>query len=190
MFRCRNSRPPDSRRPRVSARILAPAARWQGGEEPSGQSSAALAFDNHRRPCPLESVSRRRGWRRRRRWRVRVIAQIDRIGRHRGGDGVLVDDLLLAFPLQQQAECVKSDDDALQTDAVAEENRDRGLSAQEMIVKDILQSVDIVLGHFLSRLSDHDDCRQQTRQDDDGILRDASRPRRQGQHSCPSFIPN
>jgi hypothetical protein len=80
---------------------------------------------------------------------------------------VLVDDLLLAIALQQNAERVKARHDTLQPNTVGEEDRDWRPSAKEVIEKRILESVDIILCHFLLVCIRDTDFLPQRRQDHD-----------------------
>src|SRR5580692_9392323 len=61
------------------------------------------------------------------------------LGWHDGGDGVLVDQLGLAITAQEHAEVVEPADDALQFDAVDQEDGQRGLRAAHAVEEGVLQ---------------------------------------------------
>src|SRR5262249_30903675 len=75
-----------------------------------------------------------------------ALEELDRPGRHDGGNGVLVDELRMCIPSQQDREIVEPSHAALQPDAVHQKDRHRHLVLADVVQEDILN----VLGFFSS----------------------------------------
>ena len=69
----------------------------------------------------------------------RRLVQLNGLGRHYGGDGVLVDQLRLAIAAQEHAEIIEPADHALQLDAVDEEDGQGGLGLADAVEEGVLQ---------------------------------------------------
>jgi hypothetical protein len=67
----------------------------------------------------------------------------------RGGDGVLVDDLLMTIAIEQHAERVKTGNYSPQLDAVAQEDRDQRSLALQVLEERVLKAMNVVVGHLL-----------------------------------------
>eukprot|EP01092_Planopodium_desertum_P015210 TRINITY_DN7939_c0_g1_i1.p1 TRINITY_DN7939_c0_g1~~TRINITY_DN7939_c0_g1_i1.p1 ORF type:complete len:127 (-),score=15.04 TRINITY_DN7939_c0_g1_i1:97-477(-) len=74
----------------------------------------------------------------------RRIEQLDRMRRHHGRNGVLVDELRMGIAAQQHGEIVEPGDDALQLDTIDQEYCHRCLALADMIQEHVLY----VLGFF------------------------------------------
>ena len=74
----------------------------------------------------------------------RRLVQLHGLGRHDGGDGVLVDQLRLAIAAQQHAEVVEPADHALQLDAVDQEDGQRRLGLADAVEEGVLQVLFLV----------------------------------------------
>src|SRR5690348_16639560 len=70
--------------------------------------------------------------------RLSGLEELDRSRRHYRGDRVLVDKLGVGVAAQQDAEIVEPGDDALELDAVDEEDRDGGLVLPHIVQKNVL----------------------------------------------------
>src|SRR5690606_36577260 len=75
------------------------------------------------------------------------VEQLERARRHDGRDRVLVDQLHVTIPAQQNREIVEPADDALQLYAVDEEDSDRGLGLADVIEEDVLDVLRLFGGH-------------------------------------------
>ena len=67
------------------------------------------------------------------------LVELHRLGRHDGGDGVLVDQLRLAVAAQQHAEIVEPAHHALQLDAVDQEDGEGRLGLADAVEEGVLQ---------------------------------------------------
>ena len=67
-----------------------------------------------------------------------ALEQLDRMARHDGRDGVLVDELRMPVAPQQHAEIIEPGDHALQLDAVHQENGERDFAFADVIEKGVL----------------------------------------------------
>jgi len=84
-----------------------------------------------------------------RRWdvfqRPRFVLQVHGMrGRRRGGDGVLVDDLLMAIAIEQHAERIKTGNYSPQLDAVTQEDRDRRSLALQVLEERVLKTMNLM----------------------------------------------
>ena len=68
-----------------------------------------------------------------------AFEQLDRVTRHDGRDRVLVDELGMTVPPQQDAEIIKPSDHALQLYPVDQEDRERDFAFTDVIEKSVLQ---------------------------------------------------
>src|SRR5262245_11901210 len=88
-----------------------------------------------------------------RRWdifhRPRFVLQVHGMRGRRGGDGVLVGDLLMTIAIEQHAERVKTGNYSPQLDAVAQEDRDRRSLALQVLEERVLKAMNVVVGHLL-----------------------------------------
>jgi hypothetical protein len=78
---------------------------------------------------------------------LRGIEQLDRSPRHHGADGVLVDELGVPVAPQQDREVVEPGDDALELDAVDQEDGHRGLVLAHMVQEHVLHILRFFSGH-------------------------------------------
>ncbi len=101
----------------------------------STREARAAAFDDDRRP------------RRRFLDRPGLVLQVHGRGGQGRGNGVLVDDLLLAIVFEQHAEGVVIDDRALQPDSVGQKDSDDRLLPLQVFEERVLQPVNVVLCH-------------------------------------------
>lgn len=70
------------------------------------------------------------------------------MGGRRGGDGVLVDDLLMTIAVKEHAERVKAGNYSPQLDAVAQEDRDRRSLALQVLEERVLETMNVVVSHL------------------------------------------
>src|SRR6185312_4402096 len=75
------------------------------------------------------------------------VEQLDRRARHDGADGVLVHELSVSVPAEQDGEIVEPRDDALQLDAVDQEHGHGGLVLPHMVQEDVLNVLRFLVGH-------------------------------------------
>src|SRR6185312_5918971 len=78
---------------------------------------------------------------------LRGVEQLDRRARHHGADRVLVDELRVSVPAEQDGEIVEPGDDALQLDAVDQEHGHGGLVLPHMVQEDVLNVLRFLVGH-------------------------------------------
>ena len=76
-----------------------------------------------------------------------MLEQLQRRRRHDRRDRVLVDELRMTVPAQQDAEIVEPGDHALQLNAVHQEHGDRHLVLADAVEERVLQVVRPVLRH-------------------------------------------
>jgi hypothetical protein len=72
-----------------------------------------------------------------------------RLARHDGRDGVLVDELDLAFPAQQDAEIVKPCHNTLELYAIDQKDGQRNLLLADGVQKNVLEVLFFIVGHGL-----------------------------------------
>ncbi len=75
------------------------------------------------------------------------LEQLHGMARHDGGDGVLVDELGMAVAAEQDAEVVEPGHNALQLDAVDQENRERGLVLAHAVEESVLEVLRTLARH-------------------------------------------
>src|SRR3954454_15288951 len=81
------------------------------------------------------------------RYVLTAFEELDRVTRHDGGDGVLVDELRVAIASQQHTKIVEPGYDPLQFDAVDQENGERRLVLADMVEEGVLKILCAVLRH-------------------------------------------
>lgn len=81
--------------------------------------------------------------------RPRFVLQVHGMGGRRGGDGVLVDDLLMTIAIEEHAERIKTGNYSSQLDAVAQEDRDRRSLTLQVLEERVLEAMNVVVGHLL-----------------------------------------
>src|SRR5690606_38939461 len=74
------------------------------------------------------------------------LVQLDGRARHNGRDRVLVDQLDLTVPAQQNAEIVEPGNDALQLHAVDEEDCERGFRLSDSVEEGVLEVLFLIHG--------------------------------------------
>src|SRR6185437_12789302 len=97
---------------------------------------------------PSRSLNDGSGWlAHRAAFSLRGVEQLDRRARHHGADRVLVDQLRMPVPAEQDGEIVEPGDDALQLDAVDQEHGHGGLVLPHMVQEDVLNVLRFLVGH-------------------------------------------
>jgi hypothetical protein len=78
---------------------------------------------------------------------LRRIEQLDRRTRHDGADGMLVHELGMPIPAQQNGKIVKPGNDALELDTVHKEHRYRRFAFPHVVQEDVLNILRFLVGH-------------------------------------------
>src|SRR4051812_24922776 len=99
----------------------------------------------------MSVVSRGRGQlprgRSRRAFHLGGVEQLDRRARHDSADGVLVDELGMPVPTQQNGKIIKPGNDPLEFDTVHKKNRYRSFALPHMVQENVLNVLRLFVGH-------------------------------------------
>src|SRR5207247_1895357 len=134
-------------------------ARLRARPTEAGGPPAQIRTENHRAPAaracgPDQAVAAvaatrlQSGFFPGRRGLLAAFKQLDRMTRHDGRNGVLVDELRMAVPPQQHAEIIEPGDHALQLHPVHQEDGEWGLVLSHVIEEGILQILRAIGRHY------------------------------------------
>jgi hypothetical protein len=78
---------------------------------------------------------------------VDLVEQLNRLPRHDGGNGVLVNQLRMAIPAQKDAEIIEPGNDSLKFDAIDKEYRQRNFLLPDVVEKRVLKILRAIARH-------------------------------------------